>query len=59
MIIQRLKIEGGVDIQVTITGDGITQAGAIIEFRTTYPSIMGVIRGICIHSVEDRQFVEG
>ena len=45
MIIERLQVKGTIDIQVTITVNGITQTGSVIQFRTSHPGIMGRDRG--------------
>ena len=59
MVIKHLQIKRCIDIQVAIVGDGITQSGAILKNRTTHPSITGIIRGIAIHPVENRQLIQG
>ena len=58
MVIERLHIERAVDIQVAVVRDGITQRGAIVELCATHPRIGGIIRGIHLEPVEDRQFVD-
>ena len=58
VIVEGLHVEGAVDIQVTVRVDDIAQAAAIVALRATYPCIAAVIRGIGIHPVQNRQFVQ-
>ena len=58
VVVEGLHVEGAVDIQVTVRVDDIAQAAAIVALRATHPCIAAVIRGIGIHPVQNRQFVQ-
>ena len=37
MVIEHLEVQRTVDVQVSVTRDGISQTGAIVELRTSCP----------------------
>ena len=43
VVIERLQIEGAVDVQTTVAADGIAEAGAVVELGTAYPTVVGII----------------
>ena len=58
MVIERLKVDISIDIDLTIVRDRITQSSTVFALRTTYPVVGGIIAGISCHPVHDRQFVQ-
>ena len=59
VVIERLHVQRAIDGQVAVVLDGVTQRGAIVKCRTTYPRVAGIVVGIGIQPVKDGQFVEG
>ena len=58
MVVERLEVQRAVDVQVAAAVDGVTQRGAVVEFRSAYPRIVARIGGITVEPVEDREFVQ-
>ena len=58
MVVERLQVERAVDVQTAVAADGVAKTGTVVEFRSPYPRVMGVIRGIGIDPVEDGQFIQ-
>ena len=58
MVIEGDEIKRHVHVYLTIAGDGVAQAGSILQLGTTHPCIAPRIRSIGIHPIENRQFVE-
>ena len=58
MIVERLHIQITIDGQLAIVGNGVTKIGAILQFRTTLPCIVGRIVGIGCQPVQNRQLVQ-
>ena len=58
MIIEGLQIPVGVDVEITVIGNGIAKRRAILKFRSAHPWIVCRITCICIKPVEYRQFVQ-
>ena len=58
MIVERFKIQGAVDVDITVAGDGITKTCSILKFCTTNPCISGSVGCIGIKPIKDRQLVE-
>ena len=58
VVVERLQVERAVDVQTAVAADGVAKTGTVVEFRSPYPRVMGVIRGIGIDPVEDGQFIQ-
>ena len=58
VVVERLHIEGTIQVEVAIAVDGITQRGAIVALCTANPSIASRIRGIAVDPIEDGQLIE-
>ena len=58
MIVERFEIERAVDIQVAAAVDGVAQRGAILQFCTALPRVIGRIGGITVYPVKDGQLVQ-
>ena len=53
VVVKRFHIEGSIDVQVAVVGNGIAKGSAVIKFRATHPGIGSVIAGIALDPVED------
>ena len=58
MIVERLHVDGTVNIEVTATVDGVAERSTVFEFRTSHPRIVRGERSIAVEPVEDWQFVQ-
>ena len=58
VVVERLQVERAVDVQTAVAANGVAEAGTVVEFRSPYPRVVGVIRGIGIDPVEDGQFIQ-
>ena len=43
VVIERLQVERTIDVQATVTADGIAEAGAVVELGTAHPTVVGII----------------
>ena len=58
MVVERLQIQGAVDVDVAVVGDDVAQRGSVFQIRTTYPGVGGVVGSVAVEPVEDGQLVE-
>ena len=58
VVVERLQVEGAVDVQRPVVGNGVAQRGAVLELAAAYPAIGGVVGGVGVEPVEDGQLVE-
>ena len=58
MVVECLKIQGTVDVQLTVVGNGVTQINALLCNGTALPVVSGIIAGVGIDPVEDGQLVQ-
>ena len=55
VVVEAYQIEASVNRQLALGVDGVAIRVAVLILRTSLPSIVGVVGGIGIHPVEDRQ----
>ena len=58
MVVEFLHIEGAVDVESSVVGDGVAKCGAVFQLRTPHPGVIGVVGDIRSHPVEDGDEVE-